>query len=80
MFEKRRPLAQKQTSVDTLPRDAERFVFILLQFLFHLNCSRWSVNIFPFPCALVGPVPHLQTLLATHMLFVCFPVGHKTTK
>lgn len=38
------------------------------------------MHIFPLPRAFVGPVSHLQTLLATHMLFVCLPVCDKKDK
>lgn len=54
------------------PSNALLLVFISLNFLFQLHCPCRSVHIFPLSCALVGPVSHLQTLLATHMLFVCF--------
>lgn len=59
--------------MDHLPRNAEEFVFILLEFLFHLCCPCGSVHIFALPCALIRPVSHLQTLLAAHMLFVGLP-------
>lgn len=65
---------------DHLPGDADVFVFILLEFLFHLNCPWWSMHIFTLPCAFVGPVSHLQTLLATHMLFVCLPEWNHTDR
>lgn len=63
---------------EALPFDAEGCAFNFLEFLFHLHCSWRSVHIFPLPSAFIGPVSHLQTLLATHMLFVCLSVDDKT--
>lgn len=70
-------VSQAMTWWKNLPSDAQGHVFILLEFLFHLSCSWWSVHIFPFARAFVGPVSHLQTLLAAHMLFVRLSARHK---